>query len=195
MVGSMIKKIVKLILIGSEGSFNDGILIGTVLVNVVVRDAMHAARGVEGMLIFKTVICLDIPDGKRKPFAEKLKREGRRFIGDIRKNDGKLIPGKDINGGIFIDRRGEPGELRCDVFGIHLQIPQVSGIPWSHSMTILKQRATIPGRVGDQAFAGEESVDGSVRCRNPEDALELASTVVAFDSEGDNGLVEGQGNN
>ncbi len=132
----------KLFFIRAEGSFNERILIGTTLVNAMMRKLELRTECVKSSLEFEAIVCLDEEGFEGKPREHHDEGTDTPILIQLIKDDGFLVAGVNINDGIFVTGPGKARKFRSDVFDIHLEVANsmdVLGmhmdrwlIPWAH---------------------------------------------------------------
>lgn len=136
----------KLFFIGPERSFNQCVFIGAVFVDAMMRELEFLTECIKSSLKLESIVCLDEDRLKGKPGKHEHEGAHAPILIELIENDGLLVPGVDINDGIFIAGPGESRELGGHIFDIHLQIPNRMNIlcvhmdrgliPWTYMIAI-----------------------------------------------------------
>ncbi len=155
----------KLLFVGSEGSLDEGILIGTTFVDAVMRELEFLTACIKSSLKLESIVRLDKDWFKWKFRQHQHKSTDTSILIQLVEDDCFLVAGVDINDGILVTGPREARELRCHVFDIHLKVTDGMDIFGMHMDRRLIPWPDVIAIAVDQSMTLEYSMNGHARDR------------------------------
>ena len=144
-VGCLLETEVEFLLVGAEGSLDDGVLVGRRLVDEVVRKSLSGEHLHEAFLELEPVVGLDEDRLERKSGKDFPESQHGTVLVELVQYHAFLVPGEDVDDGIFKARPGKPREFGGNDFHVHLEVSDGGGVLGMHMDGILEPRpAMVP---------------------------------------------------